>query len=71
MEPCSTARLDVQMLNSIFAAVAAMLSLWLAHRRNAADKERSRFYSEMRDKHEISACEGWKDPKHGENRNGL
>lgn len=56
MEPCTAARLDLQLLNTCFAGLAMLLGVWLAHRRSLADRERRHLHEEI---HKVlpSACD--------------
>lgn len=50
MEPCTAARLDLQLVNTIVIGVSALLGVWLAHRRLLADRDRFKVKQEV---HEI------------------
>ena len=51
MTPCDSTVSLVQVLTVVFTGLSSFLTIWLAHRRKAADRERRKFYWQMRKKH--------------------
>lgn len=60
MEPCEGPRFDLQLLIVTFSFLTSCLTLWLAHRRREADRDRKKFYWQMRRKHELPVSEAEK-----------
>jgi len=40
------------------SGLAGLLTIWLAHRRKVADRERRKFYWQMRQKHGLPSSDG-------------
>lgn len=46
-----------QVLTVVFTGLSSLLTIWLAHRRKKADRERRRFYWQMRKQHRLPVSE--------------
>lgn len=67
MTPCDSTLSLVQVLTVIFTGLSSFLTIWLAHRRKEADRERRKFYWQMRKKHGLPvASEEQKSAENGE-----
>ena len=45
----------IGMAHVVLSGLAAFLTIWLAHRRKKADRERRKFYWQMRQKHGLQS----------------
>lgn len=51
--PCDTSATPIQLVIAIFSGLSTLLTVFLAHRRSKADRERKWFYRQMRYRHGI------------------
>ncbi len=54
-EPCGSATYTLQLVIAVFTGLSTLLGVFLAHRRQVADRERRWFYRQMRYKHGLGA----------------
>lgn len=47
----------LSLVHVVLSGLASLLTIWLAHRRKRADKERRKFYWQMRQKHGLHSDE--------------
>jgi len=52
--PCADYLWVAHLVMAVFGGLTSMLTVWLAHRRWKADRERKWFYRQMRLKHGLS-----------------
>lgn len=52
--PCLDHIAVAHIIIAVFSGTSTMLGVWLAHRRRRADRERKRFYTQMRVKHDMA-----------------
>lgn len=47
----------LMLVHVLLSAATSMLTIWLAHRRREADRDRRKFYWQMRQKHGLTSDE--------------
>lgn len=50
-QPCMDHIWIAHLVIAVFSGLSSMMTIWLAHRRFQADRERKWFYRQMREKH--------------------